>query len=492
MERREFLKLLLASGLALSGAGAGPALFSGCSTKGSTTRPNVILISIDTLRADHVGCYGYPKDTTPHLDRFAAEGVQFRKVICSFPSTLPSHMSILTSLYPDVHGVIAKDMLKLMIKEKDWGLSPFGISLTDTAESAPTLDVASPTLAELLREAGYRTAGFVRSCVWMDAKYGFDRGFQLYSVTDENAEQLNKRVFAWLADQGSEPFFLFLHYYDVHSDWERLPYDSPAPYDRMFLHPDQGTFPGCGEGTCASQYLLALNNKGVLLPSEERDYIKGMYDGGIRYTDHHVGELLQEVDRRGLRENTLVVVTSDHGEEFQEHGKFLHCQVYNECIAVPLLMRYPGAIRPGSTVSTLVETIDIMPTILDLTGIKEHRAALMQGSSLLPLLNRDVSDAHRHAYCTGPLSNALIQGKWKLIYNPYREAAELYDLADDPQEQRDLVGTHYERLESMLAAIQEKMGRNAELKKAGSHGIRKPLTLDQTEMEKLRSLGYVR
>lgn len=491
-ERRQFLKLLLSSGFALSAASVVPAFLTRCNRPRKARRPNVILISIDTLRADHVGCYGYPKDTTPNLDKFAKEGVRFQKVICPFPSTLPSHMSILTSLYPEVHGVIAKDMLKLMIQEKDWKYSPFGISLTDTVESAPSLDLAYPTLAELLGESGFRTAGFVRSCVWMDAKYGFDRGFHLYSVTDENAEQLNKKVFSWLAGQGSEPFFLFVHYYDVHSDWDKLPYDSPAPYNQMFLPAGRSKFNGCGEGKCASQYLLELNNKGVLLPPEDRAYIKGMYAGGVRYTDHHVGELLQELDRRGLKEDTIVAITSDHGEEFQEHGKLLHCQIYDEVIAVPLLIRYPGTIRPHSRVSRTVESIDILPTILDLAGIERVKPGLFQGSSLVPLLNGDESSANQQAYCTGPLRNALVQGTWKLIYNPHNELAELYDLADDPGEQRNLVNTQPERVKSMVVAIQERMRKNAELRKARNQGIKKPLGLDQAEVEKLRSLGYVR
>jgi arylsulfatase A-like enzyme len=490
VERRKFLKLLFASGLALSGASAVPAFLSGC--RGRTKRPNVILISIDTLRADHLGCYGYAKDTTPSLDNFAGEGVQFQRVICPFPSTLPSHMSMLTSLYPEVHGVIPKDMLKLMIPEKDWKYNPFGISLTGSVEVSASLDPAWPTLAELMAEAGYRTAGFVRSCVWMDAKYGFDQGFQLYSVTDENAEQLNRRVFSWLANQGDAPFFLFVHYYDVHSDWDRLPYDSPAPYDQMFLPANRGAFNGCGGGKCASQYLLELNNHGTLLAKEEREYIEGMYDGGVRYTDHHVGEFLQEVERRGLGEDTMVVITADHGEEFQEHGRLLHSQIYDEVMAVPLLMRYPGNIRPHSKVSGTVESIDIMPTILDLAGIRRGEPSMLQGKSLVPLLSGDGGGGAKEAYCSGPLSNALIQGTWKLIYNPHNEAAELYDLAEDPGERHNLGSTSEDRVQSMAAAIRDRMRKNAELRKKVARGNRKSLPLKQEEVEKLKSLGYVR
>lgn len=425
---------------------------------------NVILVSLDTLRADHIGCYGYKKNTTPNLDRFALEGIQFMKTISQCCWTLASHMSILTSLYTDVHKVVDEDSI---------------------------LDQRCLTLAEVMQQAGYIAAGFVRSCVWMDARFGFDQGFDTYSVTNENAAQLNQRIFSWLKEYKNENFFLFVHYYDIHSDWQKLPYDSPPPYNRMFLPDYKGDFTGCGGELCASEHLGELNKKGIILSPGDRDYIRGMYDGGIRYTDTYVGGLLTEIDRLGLKESTLVVITSDHGEEFQEHKKFLHDQIYNECVLVPLLMRFPRRIPANRRDYHWIESIDILPTILDLLKIGIHSS--FQGKTLTSLINGNKNWKKSQVYTTGRNGErAVIMDNWKFIYTLPTKKKELYDLKNDPGEKVNVVESYRDKVGVMMPLLQKWMKKNEMWRYRFKIGkTQRRGQLSEKEIEKLESLGYI-
>jgi arylsulfatase A-like enzyme len=427
-------------------------------------KTNVILISIDTLRADHLGCYGYKKSTSPNLDKFALEGIQFMQAFSPSPWTLPSHMSMLTSLYPDVH--------KAMEKES-------------------TLDPVWTSLAQVMKMANYNTAGFVRACVWLNPEFGFDRGFDIYAVSNDNAEQVNKNVFSWLTNHKDDNFFLFLHYYDVHSDWNTLPYDSPPPYNQMFLPDYKGKFMGCGEGVCASKYLAELNKKRIVLPPGDIDYIRGMYDGGIRYTDTHVGELLKKIDRLGLRENTLVVITSDHGEEFQEHNSFLHNQVYNETMHVPLLIRFPGKIPVKKRVYQPVEIIDILPTILDLVKIKPHNH--FQGRTLVPSINGKDKGKGSVVYGTGRTGQELIlKDNLKFIYTLPTKKKELYNLKNDLEEKMNLADSHKGKVGIMMKGLLDWMKKNEVWRKRFKAGkTKRKGELSKEETERLKTLGYL-
>jgi arylsulfatase A-like enzyme len=418
-------------------------------------RTNVVFISIDSLRPDHMGCYGYEKNTTPNLDNFAAEGIQFMRVVCPYPNILFSHLSILTSLYPDVHRVFPQELMQISAGKGD-------------VELDPSLDPKWTTLAEVMQGRGYQTVGFARSCGWMDGRFGLDQGFDLYSVTNEIAEQVNQSVISWLGDHMENNFFLFIHYHDVHSVYspsQKLPhpYASPPPYNKMFLPEYKGAFTGCGEKGCSTDHLTHINTKGDILPPEDLNYIAGMYDGGIRYTDFHVGELLKTIERLRLRENTLVIITSGHGEEFQEHGKFLHTQLYNEVVRVPLIMRYPKKIPAQKKNYDLVESIDILPTILDLVNIKH--VDNFQGKSLFPLINGTEARKTAMAYLTGGSKKGVIKDKWNLIYDFRTQKKELYDLSKDPGQNQNLVSTHKEIVEDMMATLRDWMKANTELRK---------------------------
>ncbi|MGH7899755.1 MAG: sulfatase, partial [Candidatus Binatia bacterium] len=270
---------------------------------------NVILISIDTLRADHLSCYGYPRRTSPEIDRFAKESSVFSQVVSTGGGTLPVHLSMMTSLPPTVHDV--------------WPRHP-----TRLAE-------ARVTLAEELRSRGYATAGFVDSG-WMLAKFGFDQGFDVYDDAGGHFKKILPKAVDWLEEHRRSKFFLFLHTYDVHSAFKRLPYDSPDPYNDLYTAGYLGPFWGCRQGICASRLLARMNAEmtvGAVKPHEvlgdrELAYIVALYDGGINHVDDQIGKILRKIRNLGLERNTIVALTSDHGEEFLEHGRLLHSQYF--------------------------------------------------------------------------------------------------------------------------------------------------------------------
>ena len=332
---------------------------------------NLLVISIDTCRADHLTCYGYNRDTSPHLDQLAKEGVLFEDVTAAASWTVPSHMSMFTSLYPSVHGVQNR--------------------LEQLSESAPTL-------AQCLAKSGYATAAFVTGPV-LNRFFGFNRGFQLYDdftvspiflkrggvnnvVTDPLITNLATQ---WLQKHSHENFFLFLHYWDCHND-----YVPPAPFDKKF---DPGY-----KGKETGRFMFARQDDIIAhISVMDLAHMVALYDGGIAFTDEHVGKVLQLLQDLGLSEKTLVVVLSDHGEGFLEHGKLLHCNsLYEEAVHVPLIMRLPGVIPAGKRVAGNVSHVDLLPTVL---GLLQVAGPLnVQGADLSPAILGDQPVPERLIY----------------------------------------------------------------------------------------------
>lgn len=327
-------------------------VLAACSEEPARIAPTrgFVLISIDTLRADHVGAYGAARDTTPFLDRLAARGVLFENAIVQLPGTLPSHMSIFTGLYPGEHGVYPPEAV----------LSP-----------------AIETLPEAFSRSGFRTAGFTEGG-YASGRYGFERGFAEFSDAAEGLYDDVERTFArglsFLRQvDDSEPFFLFLHTYAVHD-----PYDPPEPYRSMFWTEEPPrVFSPTGTN-------LAAVNQGLrkVTPEQVR-YFEALYDGGIRYLDSVLEEWFGEVEALGLLESTTVVITSDHGEEFLDHGKLVHEQIYHENLHVPLVVLHPE-VAGGARVEQLVQSIDIAPTLYEVAGIRPKET--ISGRSLVPNL----------------------------------------------------------------------------------------------------------
>ncbi len=421
---------------------------------------NVLLVSVDTTRADHIGCYGHPEVKTPNIDRLAAEGTRFTHCISSAPLTLPSHTTMLTGSYPYVHGA------------RDNGLF--------------VVDEANHSLPELFKAAGYATHAEVAAAV-LDEKYGLAQGFDTYGgvpsvkpklnlkaarspaealrestdpefeletpkveadrkadvITDRGIELLTQRA------EAGERFFMFLHYFDPH--W---PHEAPEPF--------------------ASQY-------------------DDGYYAEIAYFDDQFGRLIDAVRDLGLAEKTLVILTSDHGEGRGEHGEFTHSAfLYDSTLHVPLIIWSPGSIPAGQVVETQVRLVDLAPTIVDFARLELTEQ--MQGSSLLPLIADPRRDERRACYADTmvPKHNfgysqlrALRADGWKFILAP---RPELYHVGEDTSELFNVVKIEPERAERMKEELRDIISDSPA--PPGGRGTMR--SLDEEEMRKLAALGYVR
>lgn len=438
-------------------------------------RPNIVLLSIDTLRADHLGCYGYSRPTSPTIDELASQGVLFERAFSHSPKTAISHMSILTGLLPPAHGVTQND-------------DPEPQRLSDSI----------PTIATLLRQAGYATFA-VTGGGHVSANLGFDQGMDWFTV-DGAFSDATGHVLAGIKkvreQQPGKPFFAFLHTYAVHD-----PYTPPIKFQKLFVDPAY-------DGKIISTYQDLVRASGDsgwqtmhevywrhVDPNDLRDvqHIRDLYDGGIRTADAEVAKLVQRLREMEVWDNTLFILLSDHGEEFQEHGKFLHEQLFQEHLHVPMIWLFPrdeqGNLRnrrePG-----VVRLIDVLPTLLDYLGLETPRHA--QGLSLWHYLKGHGAlppPIVMSSWKTAGLE-ALRQGDLKLMRDSFGRKRRLFDLSADPSEKTDVwdkradVGARYEaelqRIKSDGAAF------------LASHRAGKAAAPDQETLERLRALGYAK
>lgn len=442
-------------------------------------RPNVLLVSIDSLRADHVGAYGHAKDTTPTIDALARDGALFAWAITSAPWTIPAHATLLTGLPPEVHRVTSY-----------------------TRRLAPE----AVTLAEVLRDSGWDTAAFV-SGPTVSARYGFEQGFGSFDESVSEREQSEKRqsptsptvvslvdafLQSWSDDGRRRPFFVFLHLWDVHYD-----YAPPPPYDRMF-DPDYQ-----GDLTTENYMRNARIRRGM--DARDLDHVRALYDGEIRLTDDHLGTLVERLREMGVLDDTIVVVTSDHGDEFFEHGLKGHAvSVFDEVLHVPLVIRFPGRVAAGLRVEQQVRLMDVPATILGLAGVRpppgfgapslaeRHRAtdlspALAPGSRtpvpVLPAFSQNTV-GFRHESIRTPTAKLITVTKPR----DGGKRTLLFDLAADPGERKNLVRAEpappfAALLQSTLEAWQAEAAREAD---RSVKNVPQP-----AQEERLRALGYV-
>ncbi len=330
---------------------------------------NLIIVSLDTLRADALSLYGGPEGVSPVLAQLAAESIVFEQARTQSPHTAPSHMSLFTSLYPSVHGV------QNMSAGGDKPLMVRGV------------DEQTPMLAEVLAEQGLATRALADGGQ-IQKLLGFHRGFDMFASRSAGVEVKVAQGVRWIEQLASadERFFLFWHTYEPHAPYippaEFIERWAPADYDGPVRAVVEGLAPLSFDERMArvgSEFWGRVKDFG----DEEARYLRGLYHGGVSYTDRELGVLLGALRAHGLLDSSILVVLSDHGEEFLEHGKFQHKQLYEECLRVPLLIRLPGAFGAGRRVATPVALIDVMPTVLELLGVDEgQRAALrMQGAS---------------------------------------------------------------------------------------------------------------
>jgi arylsulfatase A-like enzyme/Tfp pilus assembly protein PilF len=401
-------------------------------------QPNVVVITIDTLRADHLGCYGYKQIRTPNIDALAADGLRFERAYTPVPVTLPSHTVIFTGTYPMFSG------------------------MHDFA--ANKLSPTQPTLASVLQQQGYTTGAVIGSAV-LDSRFGLNQGFDFYydhfdfsRLQESNLDEMERpgNVVAdvtldWLSKNYEKKFFLWMHLYDPH-----YPYQPPAPFS--------------GE------------------------YKDRPYDGEIAFADAQVGRLIQFLKQKNLYGNTLIVLSGDHGESLGEHGEKTHgFFIYNATLHVPLIVHFAGAHSPGQTSTKvapdLVSLADLMPTILQI--LKIDVPAQVQGRNLLPLILPKTRDESRNLYAETFLPR--LHFNWSELRGVETEnyhfidapKPELYDLAKDPGETQNLFPQKKavaEELRSRLKALIREYGANQELAQNTN--------LDPALMERLKSLGY--
>lgn len=457
------------------------------SAAAASERPNVVLVSIDTLRADPLASYGGTPGVTPHLDRVAAEGVTFRNAIVAAPWTLPSVGSIMTGLYPRHHGAGAPTNRR----------DPLGRSrLADGPQ----------TLAAWLRAAGYRTHAVVTN-PYLALRYGLGRGFDGYEnltiesefflagrdatlirllrrlcpgcVVGDRGATVSRRAIAWLEGaRDAGPFFLWVHYIDAH-----------PPYGASRHKTFRGdTVLGATRRAPAMRVSpdpARLRSGEIQLSAAEKETVRALYRDEVAGVDAAVGEVVDALDRLGLGDRTLLVVASDHGEEFWEHGGVEHGHtVYDELVRVPLLMRMPGRLPAGAVVDGIARTVDVAPTVAELVGAPAFPAC--DGASLLPLV-RGENEAPRVALVENMLFAAERIGIRTADRKYVRWASgkeEVYDLAADPGEQRDLAG-----VASVVAPLRAAAADVEHVLAARATPVAAPAA--SATVGALRSLGYV-
>jgi arylsulfatase A-like enzyme len=462
----------------------------------------VILISLDTLRADRLGSYGYSRDTSPSLDGFADESFLFTNAFSPAAYTLPAHVSMFLSKYPSSHGV----------------LPPTAI--------IPEREVM---LAEILSEKGLATAGF-HSTIYTRAMFGFDQGFDMYEHAVGNSRQasapdVNEKAVEWLQEHGEERFFLFLHYMDAHipnnekrpgggSFWEgeKLNVDAaankrrrkalekilnkagieveiPRRVNRKVLSElktsleEQGVYDRVAE----EFEELMKSHIGVFLEETEREYVRDRYDDGVAYLDFHLGSLFTELKRLDVWDRSVIIITSDHGEMLFDHRDFRahDFYLYNALIRVPLLLRAPGY-PGGRSVENFVSTVDLVPTVLEL--LKVDYSGDFEGSSLVPLLEGEREGWRRPLLSETSRGAAIIADPWKLILDYETETTELYDVSVDPGEETDLAKLEPEVAARLEQELRQMMAQN----RAASAGSEvELLELDADMVRNLRALGYL-
>ena len=438
-----------------------PATPSSPAARRRGSAPQILLVSVDTLRADVLEATtadGAP--LAPNLRRLAAEGERFTPHHAGASWTKPSHAMLLTGYPLSVHGA-------------------------DGVEA--TIDPAVPTLAERLRRAGLATGGMVHDCVWLNPKFGFARGFDDYRSVKWGGGQIGRVVVQLDGSPPRRPFFFFLHTFDVHSDFYHLPYEgagaTAAGVEALFGVPHYG----CRQGECASGLLAAINEHRVAPLPQEPEILRHLYAAGVAEVDGELGRLFDDLRGAGLWEDLLVVVTADHGEMLLEHGATSHGTSWEPVLRVPLIVKWPAGMDDGRVgVRTTVPTasIDVAATLLAVAGAE---------AADLPGVDLRRPRAERPIFSGSSSWWAVYGGDWKAILPAGGQPPRLYDLAADAGEKASLASERPEELERLrgdLAALEAWSATARRRLDAGAGAAQGELTRE--ERERLRALGYLR
>ena len=450
------------------------------------------MITIDTLRADHLSSYGYFRQTSPVIDALAAEGVRFQTPIVQWPKTGPSFASVFTSTYPKDNGIVRK----------------IGTRLPDQFLM----------LAEVLQQQGFATRAVVANGA-VASEFNFNQGFDVYveswkltppeeGVDPTGAAMINQLVETIMEGQPpDEPFFLWVHYLDPHT-----PYHAPEPWRDKFVD-DELSDPTAKvdiDFDRPRRQMTGIGREQVLAGRDDLAFYVARYDAEIFYVDVKVGDLLDFLGQRGLMDNTLTVITSDHGESLGEHqyyfdhGRFS----YQTCLQVPLIFHQPGVLEPRVDTSP-VELLQLGPTLLEAAGIELEGGQWMQGQSLWPRLQGTAAETtHRYAfseagYAVKPLwQRAVTDGRFKLIYAQdwgeqrwiagKRRPFALFDLEIDPVETANLIGQDHEaerRLQTALHRLWSEPPFETQVQAGADEGERQEM--DEETRRQLKALGYI-
>ena len=458
VSRRAFLKFGVEAGVV-----AGLAAGAGCGKRRSPDSPNIVLVTLDTTRADHLSCYGYHRRTSPILDRLAAESVLYTDAISSSSWTLPAHATLFTGKFVTSHGARYDPEGPLILADAiagpdDWDLMRArGLSKDET------------TLAGILKDAGYAT-GAVVGGPWLKRVFGLHKGFDYYDDDDITelqgrlADRVTARALAWLAKVGDRPFFLFLNYFDAH-----FPYCLRDEFSGRFLPP----------GIDTHRSLMEMSE-------EERSLVlNASYDGEIRFVDHHFGRILDMLKERDLYDSTWIIVTADHGQLLGEHDLYGHGEyLYQEEIHIPLFAKYPWReVQPRRSALRLQLT-DILPMVLERLDIA--RPPGIQGSSPDHMGHPVVAELYPLPY-VNPRgdSQALFEDNFKFVLNR-QNYPMLIDLSEDPRETNNLITKDVGRAKRMESTLVTYLASLPRPGRAEAEQV-----IDEDTQRAIRNLGYL-
>ena len=427
------------------------------------SRPNIILISIETTRADHLGCYGYKRNTSPTIDRLAQEGIRFENMFGARGLTWPALTSVMTSLYPVNHGV----------RENGHQVFPH---ITH--------------LAEILKVNGYNCAAFLGnadSAVWK----GFD------TKVRARRHYLTRSSTKWLHEHHRDRIFLWVHFFEPHK-----PYMPPPSYDKMFTDPNYN-----GRVNGSSRQMASITARGINLRPADLNHLIALYDGSIRYVDYQITRILSELKGLDIYDDSLIIVTADHGEDLYQHNKyFFHAgSIHDSSLHIPFIMKLPNGDKGPMSIPDIVESIDIAPTILELASLTAPDA--FEGQSLMPLIRgQNNPGAFQAAY--SEWRNMILSirtDRYRYIYNPnnhhpkvlsrfpdwgyFVAEEELYDIQKDPGESDNIVLREPE----VANELKNRLFEWSNYKRwKGNDSIEKQDKFIPPEIiERLRSLGYL-
>jgi len=438
-------------------------------------KPNLLMVVVDTLRADRLGCYGYDRNTTPNIDSLAERGVQFQRCYSTSSWTLPAVASLLSGTYPGLHGAV------------EW---------TDR------VDPRVPWLPAALKQNGFQTLA-VTANPFLTQKHGFDRGFERFDdetvirsaqwsfprlesqfkalVLASTSATTTRRAMELLNEWDQErPFFMMVHYMDPHAD-----YVPPEPYDTRFGADYEGPYSGH----------VQSKELGADLPKRAVEHIKGLYDGEVAHVDEHVGRLLKHLEALEVRDKTVVIITADHGEGLLDHGRWVHGRtLYEEVVRVPLVIDWPGVTVEPAAIEQPMSLVDVAPTVLETLGMAVPQA--VQGYSHKRALKEGQPKDREPVLFSTSLGSKLVgavDGADKMIARRRSTVGETeaglfqqeyYDLKKDPREQDPQADADMEALEAFLGQSLDQIVPAPNVGKESGAGQ------EQRHRERLRSLGY--